>query len=153
MDKQVLTDELTAFIGGYLSGQGLELVELILRYEGRDLFLRALVDTKEGGISIEECARINKELMVMLDEKNIVEGSYILEVSSPGLDRPLKSARDFARSLEKYAHFFLTQPVAGKIEVEGIIKKLEGNLLIVDIEDSPVEIPLDMIKFAKLIIE
>ncbi|MCX5711970.1 MAG: ribosome maturation factor, partial [Candidatus Omnitrophica bacterium] len=84
MDRQEIIGQLKAVISEYLDCRDMELVELIYRQEGRDLVLRLLVDYPEGGITIGECAELNRSVGIMLDEKNIIEQNYILEVSSPG---------------------------------------------------------------------
>lgn len=106
MDRKEISEKLSIMISENLKAQGLDLVELICNYQGRDLFLRLLVDKPEGGIIIKECAEVNRRLSAMLNEANILEQSYILEVSSPGLDRPLSSKNDFIRCLNKEARFF-----------------------------------------------
>lgn len=142
-------DELNRIIGDYLKNQGLDLVELLCRYEGRDLFLRILVDKPEGGISLDECASLNNELSRILDEQDILKEGYILEVSSPGLDRPLKNKHDFLRCLNRRARFFLLEPVKGKIELEGTISKVTDDSVYVNIETDIIEIPLIKINKAR----
>lgn len=149
MDRQALITELNRIITDYLKNQGLDLVELLCRYEGRDLFLRILIDRPEGGIILDECASLNNELSRILDEQDILKEGYILEVSSPGLDRPLKNKGDFLRCLNRRARFFLLEPVKGKIELEGTISKVTDDSVYVNIEADIVEIPLIKINKAK----
>ncbi len=94
MDRQAIIAELNSIIADYLKIQGLDLVEIICRYEGRDLVLRIFVDRPQGGITLAECAQLNKYVSNILDEKDILQSRYILEVSSPGLERPLKTKND-----------------------------------------------------------
>ena len=152
MDRQEMTSELENLFGDYLKSLGLELVELICRLEGRGLVLRLLVDKPEGGITLEECAGLNRQMGNLLEEKNIIQERYILEVASPGLDRPLKTKSDFNRSMRRKVKFFLTAPVNGKIETDGVIK--EAGLLAVSIETAAgtIELPYSVIKKAKQII-
>ena len=109
MDRQELIAKLKDIIGNYLQGQGLDLIELIYRYGGRNLILRILVDKPEGGISLDECAHLNNEISRILDEENILQERYILEVSSPGLDRPIATKKDFQRCVNRKARFFLSE--------------------------------------------
>ena len=76
-----------------------ELVDVEYVKEGGTWYLRAYID-KPGGITVDDCEIVNRALSDLLDEKDFMEDSYILEVSSPGLGRPLKKERDFERSLE-----------------------------------------------------
>ncbi len=140
-------------VDGYLSSQGLELVELFYRQEAGDYRLRFLVDRHEGGISLGECARLNKEIGSILDAGDILQARYILEVSSPGLDRPLKTRSDFQRYLNKEARFFLNIQVSGKIEHAGIIRQAKDESVVVETKDGIIEIPLIGINKAKQIIE
>lgn len=153
MDKEALLNEVRMLAEEYLRAQALDLVDLIYRFEGRDLFLRFLVDRPEGGISLEECASLNRRIGEILDEKNLLSMRYILEVSSPGLDRPLTAKKDFLRSIDKKAKFFLKEPVQGKIEWDGLIKLVGDNEVFVEIDGgNNIEVPLEKINKAKLII-
>ncbi len=152
MDRQQVLSELVEIIGNYLKIQHLDLVDLIYRYEGKDLFLRILVDKPQGGISLDECADLNNGISKILDEKDIMGQKYILEVSSPGLDRTLKTKSDFSRCINRRVRFFLSQSVKGKVELEGIITQVTDDSVNVDIEGAVVEIPLLNINRAKQII-
>lgn len=154
MDRQKILVELKDFVSGYLKEQGLRLVDLIYRYEGRDLFLRILVDKPEGGITLDECARLNDEISRILDDKDIIKQRYILEVFSPGLDRPLVAKSDFLRCVNRNVRFFLCESINGKMELEGIITKIDGDsVYIKDLQGKLIEIPLAKIKKAKQIID
>lgn len=152
MDRQAIITELTDIIGDYLRNQGLDLVDLIYRYEGRDLFLRILADRPEGGITLEECSQLNHEIVGILDEKDIIHGRHILEVSSPGIDRPLKAKSDFQRCINRKARFYLCESINGRIEWEGLIKKVEEDKVHVDVEGAIFKIPLTKINKAKQVI-
>jgi len=151
MDRDAIVDELKIFISDFLKSQNLDLVEVIHRYEGGDLFLRILVDKPEGGINMGECAQVNRDLGEALDAKNLLQQRYILEVSSPGLDRPLKSETDFKRSLNKNIKFFLNDFINGKVEWDGIINKVSEGKVYITAKDSILEIPLEKINKAKQI--
>jgi len=153
MDRRAIVRDLNGIIGDYLKIQGLDLIELICRYEGRDLFLRILTDRPQGGITLAECARLNKQISQILDEKDILQARYLLEVSSPGLDRPLKTKNDFLRCLNKTARFFLNEAVNGKIEWAGTIGKVDDDKVCINTETGVMEIPLAKITKAKQIID
>jgi ribosome maturation factor RimP len=152
MDRHEIIEQLRSLISDYLKDMNLDLVDFNFRYEGRDLVLRILVDKPDGGISIVECARLNINLSRILDEENIIQDRYILEVSSPGLDRPLKTKSDFLRRIDKEAHFFFKEPITGKFELDGIIKKVEGDSVFIQIETQILEVPLSKITKAKQLI-
>lgn len=152
MDRQEIIQELKNLMTDYLKAQGLELIELIYRYEGKDSVLRILVDKPEGGITLDECTHLNSELSRILDEKNILQQRYILEVSSPGLDRSLLTERDFLRCINKNVRFFFSESIDGKREIQGIVRKAEKDLVYIDIDGKQFEIPLSKITKAKQII-
>lgn len=152
MDRQEIIDALTHIIGDYLRGRGLDLIDLIYRYEDRDLFLRILVDKPEGGLSLDECAQLNNAISSILDEKSLLQQRYILEVSSPGIDRPLKTKNDFLRCLNRKVRFFLNESINDRMEIEGIILKIEEDAVYVDMDRQSLKIPLSQINKAKQVI-
>ena len=152
MEKDNLASQVENLIETYLINQGFELIEFSCRQQGGDLMVRILADRLEGGISINECSRINREVGAMLDEKNVIEQHYILEVFSPGLDRPLATQKDFLRNLNKPARFFLNDLVEGKIELEGIIRNADAENVYIDKDKKTITIPLSKINKAKQII-
>lgn len=152
MDKAAFIEELRRTIQEFLAERRLDPVELITRYEGRDLFLRVLVDRPEGGISLGECAGLNKEISLMLDEKDELQQRYILEVCSPGLDRPLKTKNDFLRCINKTVKIFFNEPVHGRWEWEGSVAKVEGDCVYIGAQDKTIALPLLKIVKAKQII-
>lgn len=103
-----------------LQQHGLELVEVSCHGKNRPT-LRMLIDYPQGGINIEECAAMNDVISRALDETDIFIGGYILEVSSPGVDRPLKNKSDFLRVRNKKVRCFLKEPLDFKTEIEGLV--------------------------------
>ena len=153
MDRQEIIAELRNIIGDYLKIQGLDLVDLILRHEGRDSIVRILVDRPEGGITVGECAKLNIQISNLLDEKDILQTRYILEVASPGLDRPLKTKNDFLRCINRRVRFFLNESINGRVELEGLICKVENDSVYIESNNEIIEIPLTKINKAKRVIE
>ena len=152
MDREALANELKIILADFLKSRNLDLVEIIHRYEVGDLVLRVLVDRPEGGINLDDCAAINRELGEILDAKDFLQQRYILEVSSPGLDRPLKTQNDFSRCLNKKVKFFLSELINGKLEWDGVITKVSERIVYVDTVTEIMEVPLDKINKAKRII-
>lgn len=149
MDKLELIEELRGIIRGYLENRQLVLVDLIYRYEGPELFLRLLVDRPEGGITLGECATVNNEVGLLLDEKNILQQRYILEVSSPGADRPLRNKDDFFRCINRRAKFFLNELIDARLELEGVVREAGSDSVRVEVDGKDIEIPLSKINKAK----
>lgn len=152
MNRHEILAQLEGIIRDCLKARGVELVEFICRQKGRGFVLRIFADRPEGGITLEECAGLNKDIGSILDEKGILGDSYILEVASPGMDRPLKTKADFSRCMNRQARFFLNQALAGKVEIEGRITKVDEDAVSVESGGSIIEIPLPLINRAKQVI-
>ena len=151
MDRSVIVEAVNGVLEDFLRARGLDLVEIICRYERGGFFLKMLVDYPSGGITLGECAVLNREIIQMLERKHILEERYILEVSSPGLDRPLKGKSDFLRSKNKRVRFFLSDLINGKLEWDGLIDKVGDESLYLKRGDQLLEIPLSKINKAKLV--
>ena len=150
MDKTAIAGSIRQLLEGLFREKGLELVEVICRYESGKLVIRILTDWPQGGISLEECAGLNKEVGAALDENNALgDEDYLLEVSSPGLDRPLKTKNDFLRCRNKRARFFLNDMINGKVEWDGIIDNADEDSVYVKTSDAAITIPLSKINMAK----
>ena len=114
--------------------------------------LRILADKPSGGISMDECAMLNRDIGVILDEKGVIEDKYTLEVSSPGLDRILKTRDDFLRMLNKGVKFFLNEALNGKIEWDGFIESANEEEVLVKTKEGIIKIPYLKINKSRLII-
>jgi ribosome maturation factor RimP len=155
MAKVDVATQVTELAGPLLSSQGLELVDLEYRREGPDMVLRLFID-KEGGVTIDDCAAVNRELSELLDVHDCVPGNYNLEVSSPGLNRPLKKSADFDRyrgRLVKLRTFELLPDDAGnpRKTFTGELLGLEGGVVSIRLaEGQTAHIPLDKVAKANL---
>ena len=112
-----------------------ELVDVEYVKEGGTWYLRAYID-KPGGITIDDCEVISRALSDLLDEKDFIEDSYVLEVSSPGLGRPLRKDKDFQRSLGEEIDLKLYRPKDGIKEYTGILKAFDKDTVTVLTEDG-----------------
>jgi ribosome maturation factor RimP len=101
---------------------------------------------------MDECARLNREIGSLLDEKEIIQSRYVLEVSSPGLDRPLKTKEDFTRFINREVRFFLNDYINQKLEWDGLIDRVGQESLFIKVKSDIIEIPFLKINKAKLII-
>jgi ribosome maturation factor RimP len=151
MNFQELKEEIASTAAGLFAAQGFILVDIVVRQGAQELSLNLFADRPQGGINLEECALLNRLMRQGLDEKKILNGQYALEVSSPGLDRPLKTKADFIRCLNKQAVFFLNDLINGKLQWQGIIKKVGEAAVFIEQEREDLEIPLIKINKAKLV--
>ena len=120
-----------------LDRMGYELVDIEFLKEGGEWYLRIYID-KPGGILIEDCQAVSGEIGVKLDEADPIKQSYYLEVSSPGLERPLKKDGDFKKYQGEFIQLKLFKPVNGCKVYEGTLKGLKGNNIIISKEDGEV---------------
>jgi len=112
-----------------ITSLGLELVEIEYKREGQQMVLRIFID-KEGGIMLDDCAAVSKELSALLDVEDIIPGKFSLEVSSPGLNRPLKALADYVRytgKLVKVKTFAPTADDAGNLRKTFLGKLVSVN--------------------------
>lgn len=112
-----------------------ELVDVEYVKEGGTWYLRAYID-KPGGITVDDCEIVNRALSDLLDEEDFIEESYILEVSSPGLGRPLKKERDFERSLGEEVEIRTYRMIGKQKEFRGILKSYDKNTVTIITEEE-----------------
>ncbi len=110
---------------------GFELVDVEYVKEGGNWYLRAYID-KPGGISVNDCELVSRRLSDLLDEKDYVEDAYILEVSSPGLGRPLRKEKDFKRSLGELVEIRTYRMVEKRKEFTGILKAYDDSTVTIE---------------------
>jgi ribosome maturation factor RimP len=135
-----------------LDEMGLELVEVQYRREQRGWVLRLIID-KQDGVSLDDCAAVSREISQLLDIEDFVDQAYNLEVSSPGLNRPLKSMADFQRFTGRKAKIKTIEPIAGEHVFIGRIKKTEGETIILEVGRREVAMPFSQVARARLEIE
>ena len=153
MFEQSLTDNIIQAISSALEKMDLQLVEARFMNSPEGRILRLLVDRKEGGISLGECAQVNEAIGALLDSQDLIKDSYILEVSSPGLDRPLSTKNDFLRCLNKKAVFFLKERINDRLQIEGVILGADENAVRVNSGEADIDIPFSLISKAKQLLQ
>ncbi len=133
------------------ASEGLELVDVELLGQGKGRLLRITID-KTGGVGHADCELVSQQVGTILDVEDVVPGgSYRLEVSSPGLERRLKGARDFQRSLGKNARVVLREPVEGRGMWEGRLADLTGDVVTLEPEPGkPVRFRVGQVQRANL---
>lgn len=139
--------EVEKIVEELLENTALELVAVDYVRE-RDWYLRVFVD-KEGGVDLDDCQDLSRKLEEILDAKDLIKTSYILEVSSPGLDRELKKPKDFQREMGKDIDVSLFAPIDGKKVVTGALNAYDGDTLQV----GDMAIPMDKVAKVNLHID
>ena len=137
-----------ALIEPILAEQDTELVELTGRPQGRQLLVRLLVD-KPGGITLAQCGRINQRVSEALETASLIEESYTVEVSSPGLDRPLAAKRDFERALGEEIWLDVRIGESRFRETRGMLLAVQEQAIVLKTLAGNVTIPLTDIRLAK----
>lgn len=120
MAKQKVEDIVYDIAKPVVDTKGFELVEVEFKKEGADWYLRIYLD-KEGGITIDDCQAVSEEVSELLDQVDPVDHAYIFEVSSPGIDRPLKLPRDYEKNMNKLVEAKLFNAIDGKKVIEGTL--------------------------------
>ena len=139
---------------------GLDIFDVELKREGGQQVLRVIVDrpgpaaTPQDSVSIDDCARVAEDLGTLLDVEDVMPGEYTFEVSSPGLDRPLRTADDFRRFAGRWAKIVTSEPVQRQTAFTGRVKGIEGDDVLFESEGKkPMRLPLRLISRARLEVE
>ncbi len=132
----------------------LELFDLRVRPQGKQLLLTVVLDKKNGKVTLNECSIVSREFEKRLDELDLIESAYLLEVSSPGMDRPLRNLEDCERFRGRLAHFVLREPLEGQISLQGRLGGVvEGKVELIIGKDRALWVPFATAKTAQLVVE
>ena len=131
--REVYEQKTEELITPFVEDKGFELVDVEYVKEGGNWYLRAYID-KPGGITVDDCEVISRSLSDKLDEEDFIEGAYILEVSSPGLGRPLKKEKDFLRSIGEEVEIRTYRAVEGQKEFKGILRAYDKETVTIETE-------------------
>lgn len=143
-------EKIEEFAHALLPSLGLELVEVQYRREAHGWVLRVFIENEEG-ITVDHCADVSREVSDFLDVEDLIDHQYNLEVSSPGLERPLRSAQDFLRYAGRKARVKLREEVDGQKVLEGVIGQVEEeNIELVLPDQKTVQFPFEYIRKARL---
>ncbi|MDD7267685.1 MAG: ribosome maturation factor RimP [Lachnospiraceae bacterium] len=136
-----------------LEEHAFELVDVEYVKEGGSWYLRAYID-KDGGITIDDCELISKALEAKLDAEDVIDGAYVLEISSPGLTRPLKKDKDLARSIGKTVELKLFKAVDGEKEYYGELVEYSAESIVISTDEADrLEVERKNIALIRLAIE
>lgn len=152
MDKEDALDLLEQIVPPLVKAQGLELVGLEVQRYNHTLRIEIFADRPRGGITIDECAGINRQVINKIEEGLLIADDYTLAVSSPGLDWPLKTDKDFLRAIDRPVRFHLAEAIDGKIEYSGTVRRVEGENVMVEIKEKEIAIPIKNIRKAVQIV-
>ena len=159
MARHPLAERVKELVIPMIVSQQLELVDVEFKREGHINYLRIFID-KPGGVTIEDCQNISRECEVLLDIENIIQTQYVLEVSSPGLDRPLKTKEDYQRFRQRLVKIKTFRAIQGQKKflgyLQGIIDEQGDSpsvVILTSLDDQEIRIPYELIASARLEVE
>lgn len=152
MAKQSVESRVEELMLSIIENSDFELVDVQYVKEGPNWYLRIFIDRPEG-IVLDDCEYISKKLEALLDEKDFIKNSYILEVSSPGIERPLKYDKDFIRFAGKMVIVNTYKPINGKKSFKGLLQGLDGQDVIIKDGLEEIRLTLDDVSHAHLTVD
>jgi ribosome maturation factor RimP len=138
--KLVRQEELTRMLAPVISGLGLECVGVELAGGTGNGLVRVYIDAPDRPVTVDDCETVSREIGAVLDLENPIVGRYTLEVSSPGLDRPLFTPAQFARFIGETAKVTLNVPMDGRRRFQGPIRAADGDRIVIDQDGTEVSI-------------
>jgi ribosome maturation factor RimP len=155
-----VVEQVRAVAARIAASHGLDLFDVRFRREASGMVLRVQIDrpgpaaSAEDSVSVEDCAAVSRDLSAVLDVEDIVSAAYTLEVSSPGLDRPLRSADDYRRFAGRRAKLVMREAVDGQTFFKGRLGGVEDGRVVIDAEDRRRHlVPIGIITRANLEVE
>jgi ribosome maturation factor RimP len=149
---QEIVDRVRAIAEPIVADEGMELVDIEYRREARGWVLRLYID-QEKGVSLDDCVRISQEIGRSLDVEDLIPAPYTLEVSSPGLNRPLKKEADFIKYRERKIKVKTIDPIGNRRQFKGRLLDVSDQRIEMEMEQGTVWIPLSNIAKANLEID
>ena len=153
--KTTLDQRVAAIVAPVIEGLGFELVRLRVM-SGKTRTLQIMADRPDGGIEVEDCARISTAVSAILDVEDPLDNAYTLEVSSPGIDRPLTRLKDFDAWNGYEARLETTELIDGRRRFKGILAGVEGEEVLIEIEENDeavtIGLQFDWLSDAKLVL-
>lgn len=131
MDKQLITERVGKIAAEAAGRMGIELVHIEISGTTRDLVLRIYID-KEGGVTLDDCSRVSQAIEDVLDAEDFIPTRYVLEVSSPGIERQLYSLADFVKFTGRLAKVKTREAIGGQKTFAGYIKEVDGSRIVFD---------------------
>jgi ribosome maturation factor RimP len=149
--KTAMDRRLAAIVTPVIEGMGFELVRLRLM-GGKRPVLQIMAERPDGMIEVEDCAEISRQVSAILDVEDPIESEYTLEVSSPGIDRPLTRLKDFERWEGYEARLETEELIDGRRRFRGVLGGVEGDEVLIEIAEGTVGLKFDWLSDAKLVL-
>ena len=152
MGKAPVTQSVTELIEPGLQADGLELVDVEFKKEGKNWILRIYID-REGGVTLADCQKVSRLAGDLIEVEEVIEPVYTLEVSSPGLNRVLKKEKDFLKYSGKKIYLQCHAPMDGRKKFTGILTGFIDQSIHLEVDGQHYTIPLNLVAKANLVIE
>jgi ribosome maturation factor RimP len=149
--KSAIDRRLAGIVTPTIEGLGYELVRLRLM-GGKRHVLQIMADRPEGGIEVDDCAKISRSVSAVLDVEDPIASEYTLEVSSPGIDRPLTRLKDFERWNGYEAKLETNEAIDGRRRFKGVLQGVEDDELLVELPEGTIGLRFDWLSDAKLVL-
>ena len=149
--KAAIDRRLAGIVTPTIEGLGFELVRLRLM-GGKRHVLQIMADRPDGGIEVDDCARISRAVSAVLDVEDPIAGEYVLEVSSPGIDRPLTRIKDFERYAGYEARLETSEAIDGRRRFKGELAGVQDGEVLVEIPEGVIGLSFDLLADAKLVL-
>ncbi|PWR02178.1 ribosome maturation factor RimP [Meridianimarinicoccus roseus] len=149
--KAAIDQRMAGILTPVIEDLGYELVRVRLM-SGKSKTLQIMADKPEGGIEVDDCAKISTAVSAVLDVEDPLEDAYTLEVSSPGIDRPLTRLKDFETWAGYEAKIETTELIDGRRRFKGVLVGIEGDEVLVEIEEGTIGLKFDWLSDAKLLL-
>lgn len=152
MTKTSVVESIIEIVEPILNDEALDLVDVEYKKLGKTWTLRIFID-RDQGITVDDCQKVSRQVEDMIEIDDLIANPFVLEVSSPGLDRPLKKEKDFLRFKDKAVQVKTFSPMENRKNFRGTIQDCKNKILFLDEESGLIEISLDKISQAKPIIK
>lgn len=148
-----LVEKITQLIEPVLQDRGFELVRVSYQGNDNNNTLQVMAEHKDGqNMTADDCESLSRALSAILDVEDIIAGRYLLEVTSPGIDRPLVKLQDYDRFKGREAKIETLLPIDGRKRFKGLLKGVQNNQVLIDFEGNEIAIDFSAISKAKLVL-
>lgn len=147
-----LVEKIEGLLLPTIHAMGFELVQIKMLEGNKSKLLQIMAERPDGSMNVDDCAQISHQVSAILDVEDAIPGEYRLEVSSPGIDRPLVKHADYEKYMGHAAKIELSLPVNGRKRFTGIMKTLVGDTLTIEVDGQPVALELSDVQHAKLVL-
>lgn len=146
----MITDELETLLTPEVERLGFELVDVEYQAAGGSSVLRVFID-KEGGISVDDCALVSDGVSGILDVEDPIPSEYTLEISSPGLDRPLRRPAHFEKYAGELIKVKMVKGFVGRKRIKGVLAGVQDEAVLLDVDGERMQLPMSQIDSARLV--